>query len=396
MRDPLLWDVGVPENVARDDQLPGSPWGGLSGALVFYAGTGLGVVVEHHPRQGHSALTIMPIQRVAGAAAAGVSDAMKVASALGLPRSEELPVVAPPRRAGLTAEHLIIGMEIENPPHDPPARDLLSWIIVNALRAAGVSPDQCERQDEGESRQILALPSGLNIAGTVIAILRAARLVANQANSASRPEERARVLTTLAKGRIRLTGNGYEGPGISAASSMLQSAILRAEIRTKMDADFAAMLSNDLYLQLYSQGYGLFDFGQFRPTDTVLPGVSSALPCWLYTPTTMADASITIAFGDALTTNAQSRLLSAIPLAGMGALMLWHHSEHSYAHHEPGIDSAKDHQDSHGWHHHSDHGGRHADSPSHAGHHDYTHGGTDHFNDHGHGDSADHADHGSY
>jgi hypothetical protein len=336
----------------------------------------------------------MPVERVAAAAAAGDLDATNITSALGLPCSGELPVV-PARRANSSAEHVTIGLDIENPAQDPRVADRLSWVIVNALRAAGISPDQCERQDGCNGRQILTLPAGLNIAGTVVALLRAVRLVASQANSSSSAGESAPILATLAKGRIRLTGNRYEGSGISAASSILESGILRTEIHGRKDADFAAMLSNDLYLHLYSQGYGLFDFNQFQPVDAIVPGVRSTPPCWLYTPA-REDASMTIAFSDARTANAQSRLLGAIPLAGMGALMWWHHSEHSNTHPEHGTGSAKDHQDSHGRHDHNGHGQHHAGGPGHPGHHDHTHAPADHPSDHGYGDSADYTDHHGY
>jgi len=52
LRDPLLWDVAIPESVTPEDRALGSAWGGLSGALVFHGGMALGVIIEHHPRQG--------------------------------------------------------------------------------------------------------------------------------------------------------------------------------------------------------------------------------------------------------------------------------------------------------------------------------------------------------
>src|SRR5579872_1022083 len=64
LRDALLADVSVPVSTVADadvprsatvagaDQAAESPWGGLSGAPVFYRGVALGVIVEHHPRQG--------------------------------------------------------------------------------------------------------------------------------------------------------------------------------------------------------------------------------------------------------------------------------------------------------------------------------------------------------
>jgi len=91
MRDALLSDVAVPSS-ASGERADMSPWGGLSGALVFLRGVALGVVIEHHPRQGRSAIRIMPVERVAALASVN-ADAAAVASALGLPPADELPLV---------------------------------------------------------------------------------------------------------------------------------------------------------------------------------------------------------------------------------------------------------------------------------------------------------------
>jgi len=90
MRDPLLNDVTAPGPAAAG-RADGSPWGGLSGALVFHHGVALGVVIEHHPRQGRSAITIMPVERFAAVPAGGDPDSMPVAAALGLPPAARLP-----------------------------------------------------------------------------------------------------------------------------------------------------------------------------------------------------------------------------------------------------------------------------------------------------------------
>ena len=101
MRDPLLGDVGVPSKVTAEDQNAESPWGGLSGALVFHQGIALGVVIEHHPRQGHSAITILPVERFAAGGASGDPGRAAVAAALGLPSADKLPVAGRVPLAGL-------------------------------------------------------------------------------------------------------------------------------------------------------------------------------------------------------------------------------------------------------------------------------------------------------
>ena len=67
-----------------------NPWGGLSGALVFHQGYALGIVVEHHKRQGKAAVRILPVARIAAAAAPGERS---VAVALELPALAELPLL---------------------------------------------------------------------------------------------------------------------------------------------------------------------------------------------------------------------------------------------------------------------------------------------------------------
>ena len=72
MREPLIRlgpvtdPVGKASN-AQDGKGP-SPWGGLSGALMFYRGSAIGVVVEHHPRQGDNALRAIGFERIAASA----------------------------------------------------------------------------------------------------------------------------------------------------------------------------------------------------------------------------------------------------------------------------------------------------------------------------------------
>ena len=100
MRDPKLSDVAIPGTVAAEDRADRSPWGGLSGALVFYQGLALGVVIEHHPWQGGSAMTILPVERFAAPSTIGNGDIAAVAEALGLSRASELPLAGERSPAG--------------------------------------------------------------------------------------------------------------------------------------------------------------------------------------------------------------------------------------------------------------------------------------------------------
>ena len=69
MREPLIHPGPVTgpagEPLSERGEEGPSPWGGLSGALMFYRGSAIGVVVEHHPRQGDSALLAIGFERIA-------------------------------------------------------------------------------------------------------------------------------------------------------------------------------------------------------------------------------------------------------------------------------------------------------------------------------------------
>jgi hypothetical protein len=69
LRDETLATVAVPPTANVSDAAePRSAWGGLSGALVFHAGTAIGVVVRHNRRQGASAVRLIPFDRIAAGA----------------------------------------------------------------------------------------------------------------------------------------------------------------------------------------------------------------------------------------------------------------------------------------------------------------------------------------
>ena len=89
IREPLIHPgpVADPGGAALSDQdgKGPSPWGGLSGALMFYRGRAIGVVVEHHPRQGDSALRAIGFERIARSAS--------IRECLGLPGPDGLPWV---------------------------------------------------------------------------------------------------------------------------------------------------------------------------------------------------------------------------------------------------------------------------------------------------------------
>jgi Trypsin-like peptidase domain len=88
MREPMATYPGSSadpgEALSEGSEKGSSPWGGLAGALMFYRGRAIGVVVEHDPRQGASALRAIGFERIAASSA-------EIRQHLGLARPDSLP-----------------------------------------------------------------------------------------------------------------------------------------------------------------------------------------------------------------------------------------------------------------------------------------------------------------
>jgi Trypsin-like peptidase domain len=91
MREPLI-HPGPVATPARETQSGSkaerrSSWGGLSGTLLFHRDSAIGVVVEHHPRQGDSALRAIGFAQIATAS-------IEIRQCLGVPEADSLPWVS--------------------------------------------------------------------------------------------------------------------------------------------------------------------------------------------------------------------------------------------------------------------------------------------------------------
>jgi len=146
-----------PATGGKPDHHP-SPWDGFSGALVFYRGRAIGVVVEHHPRQGDSALRAMAFDTIAKKATTDAS-AQRVAEILGLPTEEMLPwatamssKVSPLPFA--VSQHSAVSRVVEQveltgpPPIWPSCKnDVGKWLVKLADWTDDVSSLICEIED---------------------------------------------------------------------------------------------------------------------------------------------------------------------------------------------------------------------------------------------------------
>jgi hypothetical protein len=161
MREPRISPGGIDAARAAGDDPQGAatPWGGLSGALVFYHGDAIGIVVEHHPRQGDSALRAIAFDTFARRALTD-SEAAQIATALGLPAEEAMPyAVSSPEAPGVRTPG---GLPVRRqaPPPSPPGtavpRPRLAAAALSALRD-GPSPLVALVGPGGFGKSVLAM-----------------------------------------------------------------------------------------------------------------------------------------------------------------------------------------------------------------------------------------------
>ena len=96
----LAVEYPPPEDPQPEDH---SPWAGMSGAAVWASGRLVGLVGQHHPRQGPGMLTVRPLSGLFEAVTAGALAAWHGALPQLAARAEDLSLATPPSARELTA-----------------------------------------------------------------------------------------------------------------------------------------------------------------------------------------------------------------------------------------------------------------------------------------------------
>lgn len=136
LRNPVLETVGLSPAAAamsQDDVKPASrsPWGGVSGALVFFRDVAIGVVVEHNPQQGDTSLRIRPLETLTTAEDPA---AVAIAKRLGLPDRNRLRLVRGTDRQLVGDPRHDAPCQLRTPAKDFTGREEEVEQLVDALR----------------------------------------------------------------------------------------------------------------------------------------------------------------------------------------------------------------------------------------------------------------------
>ncbi len=140
---------------------------------------------------------------------------------------------------------------------------------------------------------------------------------------------------SVAQGPVQVASAGYVGPGVIAASRMLDSRLLRDTLRDNTRADLVLMVTDDLYQQVYRQGYSGLAATDFRDALLDNKAKNYVAHVWIYVPSGSPDTRLVPAF-----TGTDGDVTAmwdvAIPAAGIGAVM-WqrHHDHHQGPHQHP-------------------------------------------------------------
>jgi hypothetical protein len=204
----------------------------------------------------------------------------------------------------------------------------LCWITERALTAAGVNPKRCGRQDQGDA-QLISLPAGADLAGVLPALPRVMQAAIHQVNSVPVSAGRLRLRMSMAQGPVQIASTGFVGPGVISAAWILESQTLRDALRASPQADLVIAITDDLYRQVFRQGYGGLAAGDFRSALIENPAKNFAVHVWIYVPSSQPDPALVPAFTRPGGGDLTALWAAAIPLAGLGTgIWIEHHQNH--------------------------------------------------------------------
>jgi len=212
----------------------------------------------------------------------------------------------------------------------------LCWITKHALKAAGVNPKRCGRQDQGDA-QLISLPTGVDLAGVLPALPRAVQAAIHQVNSVPVSAGPMRLRMSMAQGPVQTAATGFVGTGVISAAWILDSQMLRDVLGSSPQADLVMAVTDDLYRQVFRHGHGGLAADDFRSALIENPAKKFAVHVWIFVPSSPPGQALVPAFTRPAGEDRTALWGAAIPLAGIGAgIWIEHHQDHQVPDHPTG------------------------------------------------------------
>ncbi|WP_238018381.1 hypothetical protein KZZ52_56825 [Dactylosporangium sp. AC04546] len=159
----------------------------------------------------------------------------------------------------------------------------LLWTLERACTRAGVGVKQCLRQDRGDG-QLVILPPGIDESRQLPLLLRGTHAALHRANEVPGIAGRMRLRAALSQGIVHRAATGFVGRSVVHACRLLDSAVLHEALDDHAETDLAVIVSDDLYTDVFSHGYGDTAPDAFQRVDVTMPAKRFAAPAWVHVP----------------------------------------------------------------------------------------------------------------
>ncbi|SEF36501.1 hypothetical protein SAMN05421837_110256 [Amycolatopsis pretoriensis] len=156
-------------------------------------------------------------------------------------------------------------------------------VLARARRHAGLREADVDLQQSGDG-QFAILPAGVDESAVIPRLVSAIRTELAATNADLNAHARLRLRVALHRGHVAAGVNGWVGSATIAVHRLLDSAPVRAALAREHDADFALIVSDVLYTDIITDGYGSLDPADFAPAEVRLPEKNFAESAWVYVP----------------------------------------------------------------------------------------------------------------
>ena len=154
--------------------------------------------------------------------------------------------------------------------------------VEHALGHAQVARGHAQVQEQGDGMLVIfpEVDESRVIPGLVDGLQRGLATVNTDLGNNSR----VRVRCALARGLVERADCGYVGTSVTYVSRVIDSRLIRDALTDHPRSDYVFAVSDVLYQDVVSQGYGDLDADMFWKVTAELPSKNFSQPAWLYVP----------------------------------------------------------------------------------------------------------------
>jgi len=146
----------------------------------------------------------------------------------------------------------------------------LNDVLEQALEAAGVTPARASRQDQGDGRQAIVLPPGLNAATVVPLLVRGLLARLDHDRGPSRPAP-LRLCVSIAHDAVTWARHRYAGGATILAARLMDSPAGHGELQAQPAALLVLIVPDDLYQDVFRDDPTVWAAGGSRRVSVDLP-----------------------------------------------------------------------------------------------------------------------------